>query len=88
MRSVLMEKQSSSEETNNNYPSLLSVKEAAVFLRLAPQTIYGFTSKRIIPFLKRGKKIYFKHTDLELWLEEGRKKSVRELYNEIALKRR
>ena len=58
---------------------LLSVKEAAVFVNLAPQTLYGFTSNRTIPFIKKGKKLYFKKSDLELWLIDGRKDSIKEI---------
>ena len=36
---------------------LLSLHDAADYLQLAPQTLYGFTSKRKIPFLKKGKKL-------------------------------
>jgi excisionase family DNA binding protein len=62
---------------------LLSLDEAANFLRLSKQTIYGFTSKRTIPFIKKGKKIYFKQTDLDKWVEAGRKKSRSEYEEEF-----
>ena len=65
------------EEVNK----LFSVKEASSFLNLAPQTLYGFTSNRTIPFIKRGKKLYFKRFDLEVWLSEGKKDSVKEIAN-------
>jgi excisionase family DNA binding protein len=60
---------------------LFSVKEASNFLNLAPQTLYGFTSNRTIPFIKRGKKLYFKKFDLEVWLSEGKKDSIKEIAN-------
>ncbi|HVD99038.1 MAG TPA: helix-turn-helix domain-containing protein [Cytophagaceae bacterium] len=85
VRRVLSEKKQATEQPGNNSSFLLSLKEAAGFLKLAPQTIYGFTSKRVIPFLKRGKKLYFKRADLEQWLEAGKKKSVSELKREIEL---
>jgi excisionase family DNA binding protein len=46
----------------------LSIDEACKFLNLAKQTVYGFTSKNEIPFIKRGKKLYFKKEDIENWL--------------------
>ena len=58
---------------------LLNIPEAATFLNLAPQTLYGFTSTRKIPFIKKGKKLYFKKSDLELWLCDGRRATVKEL---------
>lgn len=57
----------------------LSIKEASVFLNLAPQTLYGFTSNRTIPFIKKGKRLYFKKSDLEVWLNDGRKDSLKEI---------
>lgn len=61
----------------------LPIKEACKLLNLARQTIYGLTSKRLIPFIKRGKKLYFKRTDLINWLNEGKKKSVGEIKGEL-----
>jgi excisionase family DNA binding protein len=62
---------------------VFSLHEAANYLNLAPQTLYGFTSKRKIPFIKKGKKLYFKLIDLEQWLESGRKKSKSEIEDEL-----
>ncbi len=65
---------------------LLSLHEAADYLQLAPQTLYGFTSGRKIPFLKKGKKLYFKLSELEKWLETGRKKTTGEIEDELKKK--
>lgn len=62
---------------------LLSVDEAAEFLNLARQTLYGFTSKRLVPFIKRGKKLYFRRLELEKWLSEGKRKSISEIAAEL-----
>jgi excisionase family DNA binding protein len=67
------------EEANK----LLSISEAASFLNLAIQTLYGFTSNRTIPFIKRGKKLYFKKSELELWLAEGRKATKKEIEESV-----
>lgn len=58
---------------------LLNIQEAASYLNLAQQTLYGFTSSRTIPFIKKGKKLYFRKSDLDQWLSEGRKATVKEL---------
>ena len=62
-------------------PEFLSIDEASSYLSLAKQTLYGFTSKRTIPFIKRGKRLYFKKSDLANWLNEGRKLSSIEITN-------
>lgn len=66
-------------EPKSEADSLLSIKEAATFLNLATPTLYGFTSKRIIPFIKRGKKLYFRRSELEQWLLEGKKQSISQI---------
>jgi excisionase family DNA binding protein len=62
---------------------ILTVQEASEFLNLAKQTLYGFTSKNEIPFLKKGKKLYFRKSDLEEWLQEGKKKSRSEILKDL-----
>lgn len=57
---------------------LMSTQEASKFLNLAKQTIYGLTSKNVIPHIKRGKKLYFSKTELANWLKEGKQKTVSE----------
>ncbi len=61
-----------------NRERLLNIKEASELLNLAQQTLYGFTSQRKIPFIKKGKKLYFNRIDLEKWLNQDK-----ERYTEI-----
>lgn len=61
---------------------LLTLEQACEFLNLAKQTLYSFTSRRIIPFSKRGKKLYFKKSELEEWVNIGKHKSLDELQKE------
>ena len=75
-----MSEQSTTAETKTEF---LNLKEAAKYLNLANQTIYGLTSKNEIPFLKRGKKLYFKKSELENWINEGKRKSVAEIQKEL-----
>jgi len=63
--------------------NFLSIEQASNYLQLAQNTLYGFTSKRKIPFIKKGKKLYFKEADLDKWLETGRKKTKDELEKEL-----
>jgi excisionase family DNA binding protein len=59
----------------------VNLKEASSFLNLATQTIYSLTSRRMIPFIKKGKKLYFKKSELEKWLNEGKKLTKEEIEN-------
>ena len=58
---------------------LLTIQEAAEFLSLTVPTLYSKTSKGELPFMKRGKRLYFSRTELLDYLKEGRKKSNAEI---------
>lgn len=67
----VLKAQSVNNTTNN--PEHFTVKQAAAFLDLAEQTIYGLTSRNEIPHYKRGKKLYFLKAELEKWMLENRR---------------
>ena len=81
LRKVLSEQISVSTKIEDE---IINIKQAAIFLNLATQTLYGFTSKNTIPFLKRGKKLYFRKSELESWLAEGKQKSNSEISQELS----
>jgi excisionase family DNA binding protein len=67
---------------HNAIEELLSIDEAAEFLMLAKPTLYSKVSKNAIPFMKRGKRLYFSRTELMEYLKKGRKKSTDEIEQE------
>ena len=60
----------------------LTVDETAEFLNLSAPTIYSKVARRELPYMKRGKRLYFARKDLETYLQGGRVKTVREIENE------
>jgi predicted DNA-binding transcriptional regulator AlpA len=48
----------------------------------AKATIYGWVSKRKIPFHKGSKKLRFLQSDIDKWLSGGKRKSESELRDE------
>ncbi len=48
----------------------------------AKATIYGWVSKREIPYHKGGKKLRFLQSDIDKWLSNGKRKSESELREE------
>jgi hypothetical protein len=60
---------------------LLNLAEACDYLHLAEQTMYGYTSNRTIPFIKKRKILYFRKADLDLWLSQGAKPTKDEILN-------
>ena len=67
VKSAITEQNSQSQEQDK----IMSLQETAMFLNLAQQTVYGYTSKHLIPFIKKGKKLYFQKSELEKWLLSG-----------------
>ena len=49
------------------------IKMAMTITYLAKQSIYDLSSRNAIPHFKRGKRIYFKKSELLSWLQSGRK---------------
>lgn len=64
-------------------PEILNIQEAADFLKLKIHTIYGYTSQMQIPFIKRGKKLYFEKSKLQAWLQEGSRESISDIQKRL-----
>ncbi len=45
-------------------------------------TVYGWVHQRVIPCHKRGKKLYFLKSEIDIWLQAGRKKTFAETASE------
>ena len=76
IRTAFAERSSNSKQSSNEF---LSMDEAVKFLKIPKASIYQLTSKREIPFVKRSRRIFFKKSDLETWLEGGRKQTREEI---------
>ena len=74
-------------QQNTSAPSdrPMSITEAAKFLNLSVPTLYGFVSKRTIPFSKLGKRLYFSEAELTSWVKSGRKQTCTEIASQPAL---
>ncbi|MFX3626069.1 MAG: helix-turn-helix domain-containing protein [bacterium] len=62
----------------------LNVNEASKYLDIAKPTLYALTSKRKIPHMKVGKKLYFDKAELDSWLKTYRKKTEDDINNSEA----
>jgi excisionase family DNA binding protein len=70
-------------EPANHPEQLFTIQKASEFLNLSVPTIYGKVSRDEIPYMKRGKRLYFSPTELMDYLKGGRKKSQEEIINEV-----
>lgn len=57
----------------------LTIEETASFLSLSLPTIYSKVSRRELPHMKKGKRLYFSKKELSEYLKSGRKKTVSEI---------
>jgi predicted DNA-binding transcriptional regulator AlpA len=46
---------------------------------LAKSTLYDLVCKKEVPYMKRGKKLYFSRLELLTWIQEGRRATRSEL---------
>ena len=91
--SLLLEKVDSLEQLLKSQQSInrvasdkpMSIAEAAKFVNLTVPTLYGFVSKRTIPFSKVGKRLYFSEAELSTWIKSGRKQSITDLPTQPAV---
>lgn len=51
---------------------VLNLNQTAEYVSLSKSAIYKKTSERTIPHFKRGKKLYFKRSELDDWLTDMR----------------
>jgi hypothetical protein len=51
----------------------------------AKATVYGWIHASQIPNSKRGKRVYFKKSEIDLWLQAGRRKTIAEIEKDAHL---
>ena len=59
---------------------IMSVEQCAAYLNLTPQTIYK-RSQVDLPCSRTGKRVYFLKSDVDKWLLEFKKPTLKELYD-------
>ena len=64
-------------------PDLMTIKQAGEYLSLTTPTMYNKVSRNELPYMKRGKKLYFSRAELTEYLKAGRNKTADELIEEV-----
>lgn len=68
------------EEQNLLQKSILNFNEACKYLDVSQSHLYKLTSSKSIPhFCPQGKKLYFKRSELDEWLQRNRQSSTDEI---------
>jgi excisionase family DNA binding protein len=80
LRKVLreeVEKVLANQPTNqSNQKTIFNLEEACQYIGISKSHCYKLTSQNLIPFSKRGKKIYFDRVELDKWLLAQKIKDV------------
>ena len=72
-----------SENQQDTQPRLLNISQVAEYLTLSVPTIYGLVSKSQIPYMKRGKRLYFSRDEVSEWVKRGKRKTIEEINSEV-----
>jgi len=64
---------------HESFHDYLSSTEAAEYLKVPIGTLYNLVHRRAIPYMKRGKRLYFDRQELKSVIEQGRRKTMSEL---------
>lgn len=58
---------------------LLTIQEAASFLVLSKHTLYNKVNKNELPYMKKGKRLYFSRAELIIYIKSGKIPSIQEI---------
>ena len=61
----------------------IGIDEACEIIKKAKPTVYTLVRKGLLPCYKNGKKLYFYEDELLEWIEKGKKKTIKELMENI-----
>lgn len=61
---------------------IFNIYQAAEYVSLSKATIYSKTASREIPHFKKGKRLYFKKSELEVWMTGQRILTLSEIENQ------
>lgn len=62
---------------------LLTVREAADYLKISVQSLYCKVSRMEIPVSKPGRRLYFSKSELKKWVAASRRKTATEIIREF-----
>ena len=67
-----------SQKTSDEY-ELMTIQETAEFINLTVSSVYGLVHRKLIPHVKRGKRLIFEKQVIIEWLKSGRRKTMDEI---------
>ena len=83
LKNLIEEKRDTSQSQKPDPDELMTIKQASEFLDLTVQTLYNKVSKNEIPFMKRGKRLYFSKEQLIDYLKQGSNEMQSDIDREV-----
>jgi excisionase family DNA binding protein len=62
---------------------MIGIEELSEMIGYKKSTIYSFVHKRLIPFYKKGKKLFFDRLEIDVWLRENRIEPISEFTDRV-----
>lgn len=80
----LIDSKLSATEDKDRENQWLSVDDLCNYLpdRPSKQTVYGWVNQRVIPYHKTTKRLSFLKSEIDAWINNGRRKTAKELRDE------
>lgn len=75
-------------ENLSNVSEWLDLDQLCEYLPTKPKkpTVYGWINNKLIPYNKRGQRVFFNRLEIDVWMKESRKLTVKEIYNQAGAK--
>lgn len=64
---------------------LLNIHQVANLLGYKVSNIYALTHKRLIPFMKKGRRLWFDEIEILTWVESAKMKTLSELQHSVSI---
>ena len=79
-----LSKNASNSKPQKDTDEIMTVEQLSDYLTIARQTIYEKCSKKEIPYFKAGKRLYFKKSVINDWINSGRRYTTDALMQQAA----
>lgn len=73
---ALIKKEEHEKQEDAPDSGIMQTEELCEYLKIKPSAVYQFTTYKRIPYYKKGKRIFFKKTEIDEWLRNGRRAIV------------
>lgn len=69
------------EEGELKQDDYISIDEACIKYKKPKNTLYGYNSRRLLPYYKFGRNIFYKRSEIEIFFQTNRRGTKTELIN-------